>query len=82
MKIVLACIMILFAFRVNAQEIREILEKSIRELDKIETFEYIVISQSTAAFDTTDYVRKYRSKIKGIRKQRRYCCRLQLYHLR
>lgn len=67
MKIVLACIMILFAFRVNAQEIREILEKSIRELDKIETFEYIVISQSTAAFDTTDYVRKYSSKIKGIR---------------
>lgn len=66
MRISISLIALLINIHVHSQGIRDILEKSIRETDKIETFEYELISQTSAPYDTTEYVRKYSSKITGV----------------
>ena len=60
----------LFGLNVYGQEIKNVLRKSVAEIDKIESFEYIVISKATAAFDTTEFVSEYLGKVIGVKNNR------------
>jgi len=66
MKIILTFLILIIVFKAQGQEIKDIIEKSIAEIDKIESFEYIEISKGTAAFDTTEFVSEYLSKVIGV----------------
>jgi len=69
MRVILTCIYIFTISQTHSQGIKSILEKSIAELDKIETFQYTEISLGTAAFDTTNLVSEYLKKVIGVKNE-------------